>query len=167
MEPQPEHELIARLPQTSQSGSAFGGGSADAADERAGAPAAAAEGGVADDELVLVEGSADAADEEAGADADADAAGEGGVGEGVDTNAGDGDEVDGPVAALDDFPPFFFGMGWCGGVVRVNQQELRLAQPLSEVRQEPSSPECQCREGGGEDPENRQQKKAPSVTDFD
>ena len=43
------HAFVARLPQTSQSGSAFGGGRADAADEgpaAAGAATAAGEGGV-------------------------------------------------------------------------------------------------------------------------
>ena len=64
-------------------------------------------------------GSVDAAEEEAGADTDAagaaggetDASGEGGVGEeGID-NDGNVEEVDGTVAALDGFPPFFFVMG--------------------------------------------------------
>ena len=106
-----------------------GTGGADTADARAGAPAAEAEGGDADDE-VLVEGgsAADAADEEAGADADA--AGEEGVGDGVDTAAEDVAEVDADAAgegggvgegvldtadedALDGFPPFFFVMVGC------------------------------------------------------
>ena len=114
------------MSQTSQSWPAErGGGSADAADEDAlagGGAAAEAEG---DDELVLEGGSADVADEEAGADAtdeappttiptkpraDADSAGEGGVGEGH--NDAEVAEVDVPVAALDGFPPFFFVMGW-------------------------------------------------------
>ena len=85
------------FPHTSQSGSAFKGRSTDAAAE------------------------------EACADADADAAGEGGVGKGVDTaedvseeggvgeeegtdNDGNVEEVDGTVTALDGFPPFFFVM---------------------------------------------------------
>ena len=88
------------MPQTSQSWSSErGGGSADAADDEAGADA-------------------DAAAAAAGTDADADAAWEeGGVGEeGVD-NDGDVSEVDGPVAALGCFPPFFFVMAWCVGVL--------------------------------------------------
>ncbi len=159
------HAFVAGLPQTSQSCSAAaecGGGSAgsaDAADEEAGAGTdAAGEGGgtdasgeeastaaepergfagVADDELVLEEAGADAdanaeeagadADataEEAGADAGADAgavtdaaaAGEAGVGE--EGRANDGIvAVDEPVAALVCFPPFFFVMGWCVGVL--------------------------------------------------
>ena len=94
------HAFVARLPQTSQSRSAEAGpeggeGSAETADEEEPGGAAAAE----------------AADK----DADKDAAGEGGVGaEGV-VNAGDVAEVDGPVAALGGFPPFFFVMGWCMG----------------------------------------------------
>ena len=93
------HAFVARLPQTSQSCSAAaegGGGSA---------------------------GSADAAEEEAGADTDAsgegggaDASGEGGVG--VKGTDNDGIvEVDGLVAALDGFSPFFFVMGWCVGLL--------------------------------------------------
>ncbi len=78
-------------------------------------------------------GSADVADEEAGADADAtdeapstaptipradaDSAEEGGVGE-VDNDA-EVAEFDVPVAALVGFPPFFFVMGWCVGVLEV------------------------------------------------
>ena len=81
MEPQPEHVLIARFPQTSQSGSAFGGGRAEAADE----PTAAA------DELPP-----------STTPTNPPAAGEGGVG------AGDGTAEDGPFAALDGFRPFFF-----------------------------------------------------------
>ena len=92
------------FPHTSQSGSAFEGRSTDAADEEAGA-----------------EAYADAADEEAGADtdtgADADASGEGGVGEEGTDNDGNVEEVDGTVAALDGFPPFFFVMGWCVGLL--------------------------------------------------
>ncbi len=79
-------------------------------------------------------GSAVVADDEAGADADAvdevppsitptnpraegDAAGEGVVGaEGVVKNDGVV-EVDGPVAALGGFPPFFFVIGRCAGVL--------------------------------------------------
>ena len=105
------HAFAERLPQTSQSCSAAakrGGRSDDAADAEAGAPAADAEGGDADDETFLAGGSADSADAEAGAgsdaDAGADAAGEGGVGEGVGT-AEDVADVDGTVAALDGFPP--------------------------------------------------------------
>ena len=98
------------MPQTSQSWLAErGGGSADAADEDALAGGAAAEE-EGDDELVLEGGSADVADQEAGADADA--AGEGGGwGDNGDV------EVDGPVAALGGFPPFFFVMAWCVGVL--------------------------------------------------
>ena len=81
-------------------------------------------------------GSADVADEEAGADADADAAdevppsitptipradadsaGEGEGGEGH--NDGDVAEFDVPVAALVGFPSFFFVMAWCVGVLEV------------------------------------------------
>ena len=59
------------------------------------------------------------ASEEAGADADADASGEGGVEE-EELVDNDGDvEVDGPVAALGGFPPFFFVMAWCVGVLEV------------------------------------------------
>ena len=78
-------------------------------------------------------GSAVVADDEAGADADAvdevppsitpthpraeeDAAEEGVVGEEGVVNDGVV-EVDGPVAALGGFPPFFFVMGWCAGVL--------------------------------------------------
>ena len=89
------HAFVARLPQTAQSCSAAaarGRGSAGSAD-------AAAEEEVAD------------SDAEADADADADASGEGGgVGEEGTVNDGDVEEVDGPVAALDGFPPFFFVM---------------------------------------------------------
>ena len=104
------HAFVARLPQTSQSCS-------EAAEDGEGSA-----------------GSVDAAEEEAGADADApdevppstpptnpredataDAVGEVVVGE-VD-NDGDVSEVDGPVAALVCFPPFFFVMGWCVGVL--------------------------------------------------
>ena len=92
------------FPHTSQSGSAFKGRSTDAAA----------------DEAVVV---ADATAEEAGADADAAAAdadasaGEGGVGEEGTDNDGVVEEVDGTVAALDGFPPFFFVMGWCVGLL--------------------------------------------------
>ena len=72
----------ARFPQTSQSGSALGGGREDAADER---PAAA-------DELPP-----------STTPTNPPAAGEGGVGAG-----GDGTAEDGPFAALDGFRPFFF-----------------------------------------------------------
>ena len=76
-------------------------------------------------------GSADVADEEADADVDAvdeaapsttptipreDAVAEGEGGEGWGDNDGDV-EVDGSVAALGGFPPFFFVMGWCVGVL--------------------------------------------------
>ena len=127
------------MPQTSQSWSVErGGGRAeDAAGEEASTAAEAAEeggvAGVADDELVLEGGCADAAGEGVGADAaaadeappsitptnprpaDSDSAGEGVVGE-VD-NDGNVAEVDGPVAALDGFPPFFFVMAWYVGVL--------------------------------------------------
>ena len=126
MQPQPEHEFAASLPQTSQSWSAERGGGRAEDDEEA-STAAESEGGdagVADDELVLEGGCADAAGEGVGADADAadeappsitptnprvdaDTAGEGGVGEGHN----DGVAIDAPVAALDGFPPFFFVMG--------------------------------------------------------
>ena len=69
----------ARFPQTSQSGSAFKGRDADAADE----------GAVA----------------RADADADADEA----------EAAENGAEVDGTVAALNGFSPFFFVMAGCVG----------------------------------------------------
>ena len=128
------------MPQTSQLwwSAERGGGSADADDEVASTAAAESEGGVAgfaDDELVLEGRCADATDDEAGADAaaadeappsvtpinpraDADAAGEGGGGEEGTANDGDVDEVDGPsVAALGGFPPFFFVMAWCVGVL--------------------------------------------------
>ena len=107
------HAFAERLPQTSQSCSEAakrGGRSTDdAADAVVGAPAADVEGGDADDETFLAGGSADSADADADAGAGADAAGEGGVGEGVGT-AWDVAEVDGTVAALDGFPPFFFVM---------------------------------------------------------
>ena len=114
MEPQPEHELAAGLPQTSQTGSAFGGGSADSADgvppsttptnPRAPAaptfkqtPANPPEGGVAANERAT-------------------AAGEGGVGGGdarrsaAATNADDISSVDGdgPLAAPAFLLPLFF-----------------------------------------------------------
>ena len=116
------HAFVACLPQTAQSYTAAaegGEGSAeeDAADECVGATAAEEDGvpygGDADDELVLEGGSADAAAKEAGADADA--SGEGGGGEGVGT-AEDATDVDGTVAALDGFPPFFFVIVGCLGV---------------------------------------------------
>ena len=96
------------FPHTSQSGSAFKGRSTDAAAEEAGADADA---------------DADAtAGTDTDADTDADASGEGGVGEeeGRD-NDGDVEEVDGTVAALDGFPPFFFVMGWCEGLLEVRR----------------------------------------------
>ena len=86
------------FPHTSQSGSAFKGRSADAAGEEAGADA-------------------DTTAVETGADSDADASGEAGVGEEGTDNDGIV-EVDGLVAALDGFPPFFFVMGWCGWCLR-------------------------------------------------
>ena len=127
------------MQQTSQSWLAEGrGGSADAAEEdRAGgaSPATASEA-EGDDELVLEGGSADVADQEAGADADADAADEappsitptklradadsaeeGGVGEGH--NDAEVAEFDVPVTALGCFPPFFFVMAWCVGLLEV------------------------------------------------
>ena len=92
------------MPQSSQSWpSERGGGSADAAAEEEGADA-------------------DTADEAppsippTNPRADADAAEEGGGGEGWGDNDGDV-EVDGSVAALGGFPPFFFVMGQCGGVL--------------------------------------------------
>ena len=62
--------------------------------------------------------SADATAEDAGADTgtDADASGEGGVGEGV---AWDVAEVDGTVAALEGCPSFFFVMVGCWGLLEV------------------------------------------------
>ena len=96
------------FPHTSQSGSAFKGRSADAADEEAGADA-------------------DATSEEVGADADAAAAdadasaGEGGVGEEGTDNDRNVEEVDGPVAALDGFPPFFFVMACCVGLLEARR----------------------------------------------
>ena len=117
------HAFAERLPQTSQSCSAAakrGGRSTDdAADAEAGAPAAEAEGGDADYETFLAGGSADSADAEAGADSDA--AGEGGGGEEVGT-AWTVADVDGTVAALDGFSPFFFVMGWRLGV-SIKQQK--------------------------------------------
>ena len=83
------------FPHTSQSGSAFKGRSTDAAAEEAGVDAVAA----AEEEV------ADAA------------SGEGGVGEEGEDNDGIVEEVDGTVVALDGFPPFFFVMGWCVGVL--------------------------------------------------
>ena len=110
------HAFAERLPQTSQSCSAAakrGGRSTDAAGAEAGAPAADAEGGDADDEMVLAGGRADSTDAEAGADVDADvdAAGLGDGGVGNDRSV----EVDGPAAALGCFPPFFFVMVGCLG----------------------------------------------------
>ena len=94
------HAFVAGLPQTSQSCSA--------AAERCGGSA----------------GSADAADEEAGAGTDAagegggtDASGDAGVGKEGRDNDGIIEEVDELVAALDVFSPFFFVMGWCVGVL--------------------------------------------------
>ena len=86
------------FPHTSQLGSAFKGWSADAADEEAGVDADATAGDTA-----------------------ADASGEGEVGEegGIDCGAGNVEEVDGLDAALDGFPPFFFVMAWCVGVLEV------------------------------------------------
>ena len=80
---------------------------------------AEAEGGVTADKLVLEGGGADTTDMDSGADAGA--AGEAGVGAGVDN---DGNvEVDGlPGAALGGFPSFFFVIDWCGGVLEVNEQ---------------------------------------------
>ena len=95
------------IPHTSQSCSAIKGRSADVADEEAGADAdtVAEEAGA----------EADAAAGEEGADADADASGEEGrVGE-VDNDGSV--EVDGPVAALGGFSPFFFVMAWYVGVL--------------------------------------------------
>ena len=97
------------FPHTSQSGSAFKGRSAaDAAAEEAGADADA--------------------DATVGADteADADASVEGGVGEeeGID-NDGNVEEVDGTVAALDGFSPFFFVMGWILGSCRSSTSSSR------------------------------------------
>ena len=67
----------------------------------------------------------DEGDAEDEADADADAAGEGGVGEeGIDNDKNverNVEEVDGLVAALDGFPPFFFVMGWCVGVLEARR----------------------------------------------
>jgi hypothetical protein len=85
------------FPHTSQSGSAFKGRSTDAAAEEAGVDAVAA----AEEEV------ADAS------------SGEGGVGEEEEGEDNDGnvEEVDGTVAALDGFPPFFFVMGWCVGLL--------------------------------------------------
>ena len=90
------------FPHTSQSGSAFKGRSTDAVAEEA-----------RTEEITDT-------DADAVTDADADASGEGGVGdeEGTD-NDGDVSEVDGPVAALGGFPPFFFVMGWCVGLLEV------------------------------------------------
>ena len=105
MEPQPEHVLIARWPQTSQSGSAFGGRRADAAAASRGGPAA-------------------------------EGAEEGEVGEGSPLE-------DGPLAALDVFPPFFFVMGWYGGVVKVNDRSRgwrNLCTAHSSGFAEPGSP---------------------------
>ena len=125
MEPQPEHELEAGLPQTSQwwLGSAFKGRRGNAA--AAGAAAAGEEkGGEADDEQFF-EG-ADAADEAPPSIAAADAAREGEGEEG--DNAGDVPrvkEVDDPNAALDGFPPFFFVMAWCEGVLDVSMSSSR------------------------------------------
>ena len=109
------HAFAERLPQTSQSCSeaAKRGGSTDAADAaEAGAPAADAEADAeggdtddTDDELFLAGGSADSDDEEAGEE------------EGVDN---DGNvKVDGPLAALDGFSPFFFVISWCVSVLVV------------------------------------------------
>ncbi len=95
MEPQPEHVLIARKPQTSQSGSAFGGGRAPE-EGAAGLVEAAGEGGVAVDERAPAAGTAGTA-------------GEGGVG-GVDS--ADGLDADELVAAIDGCPPVFFVIGW-------------------------------------------------------
>ena len=94
------HAFVARSPQTSQSRSAAAGpeGGEGSADEEEPGGAAAAE-----------------ADADAGAGADA--AGEGGVAEEGEDNAGDVAEVGGSVAALDGLPPFFFVMGWCAGVL--------------------------------------------------
>ena len=99
------------FPHTSQSGSAFKGRSNDTAAVEAGVDAdATAEEEVAD------------ADADAVTDAVIDASGEGGVGEEEGTdNDGNVEEVDGTVAAPDGFPPFFFVMGWCVGVLEVRR----------------------------------------------
>ena len=132
MEPQPEHELAAGLPQTSQTASVFGGGtsadSADSADEcaeeatKAEAAAAAVEGGRG----------ADAADECDPPEAKtAAAAVDGGVGRGPtfketpanpprrwESLLGVEDEGtssvggDGLLSATAFFPPLFLGMVW-------------------------------------------------------
>ena len=97
------------FPHTSQSGSAFKGRSTDADAEEAGADAdATAEEAGADTDVD--------ADSDADLDTGADASGEGGVGEEGTDNDGIV-EVDGTVAALDGFPPFFFVMGWCVGLL--------------------------------------------------
>ena len=114
------HAFVARLPQTSQSGSAVGGGrraaAADKDEEEVRAPEAAdAEG--TDDETLLEGGSADSADAEARgeAGANADAAGEGGGGGEEVVVAGCGAWVDETVAELEGFSPFFFVMVGCLG----------------------------------------------------
>ena len=127
------HAFVARLPQTSQSCSAAaegGGGSADAADEKAGADAEAdpddaaregvvGEGGDTAQGVAEFDGTVTAPD---GADADADSPREGGVGE-----EGTGDDVDGPVAALGGFPPFCFIIGWMlGGTESADEQQRGL-----------------------------------------
>ena len=92
----------------------FDGGSTDSADTEARAEARAEAGADAGGEAG---GEADAG-ADADADAGADASGEGVVGEeGVEGNDAKVAEVDGTVAALGGFPPFFFVMGWCVDVL--------------------------------------------------
>ena len=141
------HAFAERLPQTSQSCSeaAKRGGSTDAADAEAGGPAADAEGGDADDEMFCAGGSADSDDAAAGADAGADAAGEGGVGEGVSTAWGVAD-IDGTVAALDGFPPFFFVMVGCLTIelTSSNKGFCNHCTVLRDQRSEAASGEGEC-----------------------
>ena len=74
--------------------------------------------------------------------AGADAAGEGGVGEGV------GADVDGSAAALGAFPPFFFVMGWCVGALEVRRA---VAGAVTASVQHTRRPSTQEEDDSGDD----------------